>query len=603
MKKLLTVLLAAAMCISLLAGCSGGGSTDSAAAPTDSAATTESSTATEASAATSEASAETSTAPADNSGLRDFTALGDEHMGSYFTMANTMEEFTAWQALRRMMEAKNINMVPEFIADDQYQTALQTRFASMSNIPMFCYYNLSDNEVMALADNGLILDILPLIEGGDGTAKNFFEVNEFGKAGLAKVALDGKIWWLPNLYITRWNGTFGEHGTNVGVNIRYDWMQKYNLDYPTTLDEYRNILKTFNEQDPSGTGANVPGNNVYSYRVDNGNDGQAMWFGLVRGLVNVNWDNDEATSMWKQQGFTDYISWIQGMIKDGLMDESMLASTTELRNKAANNQIGAYTTYPNATGYEPLIDAAKDENGQITACYAEIMPFAAIEGVTPLLALEDPIYMWDHFIFTSQLTDAQLGSDFLDVYYSDASIDLINYGVEGINYEVVNGEKQFLKGKSNVEGVDLEFDLDQQNKFIQEKADLRVSYGKHLYSRALFPDMTYYFLDNDIDQLVNGTEPWAVPKGEACYETINNWEHYCSIDVSGCLAAATSEESALYNDLYSTLADTSYEYMSALALSNSSVDEIPTMVETLDGLGLQQIIDQYQARHDRFIGK
>ena len=307
--------------------------------------------------------------------------------------------------------------------------------------------------------------------------------------------------------------------------------------------------------------------------------------------------------MWKQDTMTDYIAWVQGMVADGLIDETMIGSTTELRAKAASNQVGAYTTYPNATGYEPLIEAAKDENGQITACYAEIMPFAAVEGCTPLLALEDPIYMWQHFVFTSVLTDTQLGADFLDVYYSDPSIDLINYGVEGINYEVVNGEKQFLKGKSTVEGTDLEFQLDQQNKFIQEKADMRISYGKHLYARALFPDMTYYFLDDDIDQLVNGTEPWAEPKGEACYEAINNWQYYCSIDVAGCLAAATSEESALYNSIYSDLSTQSQEYISALATSQSSVDEIPTMVEALDALGLTQIIDQYQARHDRFIGK
>ena len=594
MKKLLVMLLADALCISLLAGCT---KSEAPAPGTSEATQQESQTETK-------TETETSTAPAttEATGLRDFTCLGDEHMGSYFLMANTMEEFTAWQALRKMMEAKNINLVPEFVADDQYQSMLQTRFASMSNIPMFCYNNLSDNEVMALADNGQILDILPIIEAGDGTAKTFFEVNAFGKAALAKVALDGKIWWLPNLYITRWHDTLGEHGTNIGLNIRHDWLEKYGLGMPSNLEEYRAALKKFNEEDPSGTGANVPGNNVYSYALVGGNDAQAMMFGLVRGLVNVTWFNDQATSMWKQDTMADYISWVQGMVAEGLIDEGMIGSTSELRTKAANNQVGAYTTYPNATGYEPLIEAAKVD-GQITACYAEIMPFAAVEGCTPLLALEDPIYMWQHFVFTSQLTDTQLGADFLDVYYSDPSIDLINYGVEGINYEVVNGEKQFLKGKSTVEGTDLEFQLDQQNKFIQEKADMRVSYGKHLYSRALFPDMTYYFLDDDIDQLVNGTEPWAAPKGEACYEAINNWQYYCSIDVEGCLAAATSEESALYNSVYSDLSTQSQEFISALALSQSSVDEIPTMVETLDGLGLSQIIDQYQARHDRFIGK
>ena len=156
MKKLLVMLLAAALCVSLLAGCT---KSEAPAPGTSEATQQESQTETK-------TETETSTAPAttEATGLRDFTCLGDEHMGSYFLMANTMEEFTAWQALRKMMEAKNINLVPEFVADDQYQSMLQTRFASMSNIPMFCYNNLSDNEVMALADNGQILDILPIIE-------------------------------------------------------------------------------------------------------------------------------------------------------------------------------------------------------------------------------------------------------------------------------------------------------------------------------------------------------------------------------------------------------------------------------------------------------
>ena len=40
-----------------------------------------------------------------------------------------------------------------------------------------------------------------------------------------------------------------------------------------------------------------------------------------------------------------------------------------------------------------------------------------------------------------------------------------------------------------------------------------------------------------------------------------------------------------------------------MAASATPVDDIPTIVENLDNLGLSQIIDQYQARHDRFIGK
>lgn len=600
MKKLLVVLLAAAMSISLLAGCTQSGGNDS----ISSSETQQSSQQSSQQQQSSSQAEQSSSQPSTNVTLRDFTCLGDEFMYNYFIMNDTIEEFTAWQELRKMMEARNINLVPEFVADDQYQSMLQTRFAAMNEIPMFCFNNLSDMEVVALAGNGQILDILPIIEGGDGTAKAFFEnEGEFGLTALNKVRLDGHIWWLPNLYITNYRGRIGEVGVNVGVNIRYDWLEKYGLSMPTTLDEFTAALKTFNENDPSEAGvANVPGYNVYSYNPTAWNDAIAQWFGLVRGnVVNVNWDTDEATSPWVQPTVTDYFNYIIGLREQGLYDEEMVGSNDTLRQKATNDQVGASTLYATSSGWEPLIEHAKDAEGQVTACYAEIYPIEAVPGVTPFLALEDPVYMWQHFVFTNVLTDTQLGADFLDVYYSDESIDLINYGVEGVNYEIVNGEKQFKMYTSTVEGKGIEFRADQQNKYIQEKGDLRISYGKHLYSRALFPDMTYYMLGDDFDAFYTN-ESWAQKKGEYGEATMS-YGHFTSIDVEGCLAAATAEESEKYNDVWNDLYTQSQEYVSGIVLGQRSVDEIPTMVETLNGLGLQDVINIFQARHDRFIGK
>lgn len=597
MKKLLVVLLAVALGVSMLAGCTKSGDGESSSqqqssTPTQSSSQTQSSTPTQ------------SSQPSGDVTLRDFTALGDEFMYNYFIMNDTIEEFTSWQELRKMMEAKNINLVPEFVAHDQYQSMLQTRFAAMNEIPMFCYNSLTDMEIVALAGNGQILDIIPIIEGGDGTAKAFFEnEGEFGLTALNKVRLDGHLWWLPNLYITNYRGRVGEVGVNIGVNIRYDWLEKYGLSMPTSLDEFTTALKTFNENDPSEAGvANVAGYNVYSYNPCAWNDAIAQWFGLVRGnLVNVNWDTDEATSPWVQATVTDYLNYIIGLREQGLFDEEMVGSNDTLRQKASNDQVGASTLYATSSGWEPLIEHAKDANGQVTACYAEIYPIEAVPGVTPFLCLEDPIYMWDHFVFTSVLTDMQLGSDFLDVYYSDASIDLINYGVEGINYEIVNGEKQFKEYEANQEGKGVMFKADQQNKYIQEKGDLRISYGKHLYSRALFPDMTYYMLGADFDAFYTN-ESWAQKKGEYGEATMT-YGHFTSIDVEGCLAAATAEESEKYNEVWTDLYSQSQEFVSALVLGRSSVDEIPTMVERLNALGLQDVINIFQARHDRFIGK
>lgn len=44
---------------------------------------------------------------------------------------------------------------------------------------------------------------------------------------------------------------------DLGVSIRKDWLEKYNLEFPTTLDEYRDTLKVFVDNDASGTGSTI----------------------------------------------------------------------------------------------------------------------------------------------------------------------------------------------------------------------------------------------------------------------------------------------------------------------------------------------------------
>ena len=88
-----------------------------------------------------------------------------------------------------------------------------------------------------------------------------------------------------------------------------------------------------------------------------------------------------------------------------------------------------------------------------------------------------------------------------------------------------------------------------------------------------------------------------------CTGTSNKETTAAPTTTAATTAAATTEESDLYNQYYSDLSTQSQEYIFGLATNQYSVDDIPSFVEALDGLGLSQIIDQYQARHDRFIGK
>lgn len=44
---------------------------------------------------------------------------------------------------------------------------------------------------------------------------------------------------------------------DLGISIRKDWLEKYGLNMPTTLDEYRDVLKVLVDNDASGTGSTL----------------------------------------------------------------------------------------------------------------------------------------------------------------------------------------------------------------------------------------------------------------------------------------------------------------------------------------------------------
>lgn len=580
MKKLLVTLLAASMCLSMLAGCSS--DEENSSKPESSAA--------EESGNTSE--------PSGNVEMRDFTVLGDD-ASTYLEYDKEMDDLFAFKAFRELMEAKGVNLVMEYVQDDQYLTTLQTRFATQNNVPMYAsMYQMQETDVLKLAGQGVLQDINELLELGDGTAKNYFMNDQFGSQARKKVMTpEGNFWWLPNLYISLYeNGEYLGVGTNITNAIRKDWLDKYNLEMPTTLEEYKTALKTFNENDPSGSGA-VAGMNVYSYNPCTWADSIANWFGLVRGIISVNWDTETAVSPWHQDTVKDYLSYAADLYAEGLYDPEMMGSTSTLSQKIANNQVGASTSYCLATTWEPTIESAFNGGDGTGALYAMVYPIEAVKGVSPLLPLEDPTYIWDEFVITTQ-AEPDLAAAFLDVYYSDEHIDILNYGVEGVHYEVVNGEKQWKQYTAKEDGK--QFDANQLNQYLKDKAEQKLSYGKIAYTRTVFSDVNYY----DLWGAKNGCIDlgWAAQKAEYQDATID-FGHYTSIDVTGVLSTASNEEQEKFNDVINELKAASEEAVSAFIMGQKSLDELDATVAQLDEIGLKDCEAIYQARHDRFLGK
>lgn len=93
-----------------------------------------------------------------------------------------------------------------------------------------------------LQKDGMLADIT------DAIAKYPDLYNVFGGAIGGMKSPDGRLWGVPR------NGD----AVHYPVWIRADWLEKYGLDIPQTIEEYENCLRVFAENDPAGNGKTIP---------------------------------------------------------------------------------------------------------------------------------------------------------------------------------------------------------------------------------------------------------------------------------------------------------------------------------------------------------
>ena len=102
------------------------------------------------------------------------------------------------------------------------------------------------SDLLSLASQGLIWDMTDLIDQyASDYDKNSWASDE--GAALEMATLDGRIYGLPSI----------QSATDAVSYIwfRDDWMQKLNLEYPTTTEELSAVMDAFVTQDPDGNGA------------------------------------------------------------------------------------------------------------------------------------------------------------------------------------------------------------------------------------------------------------------------------------------------------------------------------------------------------------
>ena len=250
------------------------------------------------------------------------------------------------------------------------------------------------------------------------------------------VASDGNLYFIPNLV---------ESKASEGFYIRKDWLDKLGLAVPTTVDEYYNVLKAFREQDPNGNGIQdeVP----YFYR-GNGIDGLLQLFGAYSSW-HVN-DAGEVVHGKTEEAYKNAMRELLKWYKEGLIDQEIYSRGSESREWLLGENLGGSThDWFMSTGtYNRYSDTIEGFE------WVAIAPPADVNGVVKETFSQNLLQPFGWAISIDNQYPVET-IKYFDWWFSEEGERAYSFGIEGVDYTMVDGEPQYTEAaRSKEDGID-----------------------------------------------------------------------------------------------------------------------------------------------------
>lgn len=572
-KKLLAVMLAAAMGAGCLAGCGQNtGSTEQVSSEAQESTPGET-------AADSEADIENS----DNAeGLKTIKILGPDRSitdstGTIVYLSDWANgDSKLWERLTSDLAERGVALELDLIPSDQYATTLQTMIAKGLDCDFVNITSLDNKTREQMVQRGNLVTVNKIREQYSSAETNEYFTSGYGyETARLNTMEDGNQYWLSSITIGDYNGE--PWGGFADLMIRWDWLQKLNLEFPETTDDLFNVLQQFQKQDANGDGSQ---NEVASIGLEGFYNGVAQMFGLGTDVVYLEYGTGKVTSPFYQDGIKDYINYMKKLYEAGLLDTS--GQTNVLQ---AENKISAGLSWWIETWTEPTITVGEGE----AAPYLVGVLCDAGNGYTPLVVRQNGIQKTNYDYAVTPNADPQAIGILFDYLASEEYSILSEYGIEGYTYEVVDGVKVKLPANDNSE-VQI------------------ISMGPALWvNDSIFPR---YEITDRVQELISCEEggytagyPETGFREKAqvlrdVYENPDNYS-YAVMNTEGNIAVATAEQLEKISEIQTDLNTYYKELLSDLIMGRKSMDDWDRYISELQELGLDELISITQARYDR----
>lgn len=277
---------------------------------------------------------------------------------------------------------------------------------------------------------GAFIPLNDLIDKYAPHIKAFFENNPDIRSSL--LAEDGNIYYIPYLP----DGDLGR-----GYVIRYDWLNNLKLDVPQNVDELYNVLIAFRDNDPNGNGKK---DEVPIFMRD--------WQELIR-LVTL-WDGRSTGSDkyhdfylkdgniqhgYVQEGYHEGIRHLSKWYKEGLIDREVFTRGERTREYFLANNIGGMT-HDWITSTASYNDTLRESIPNFE--FKAMLPPSSTSGKRieehRRAKVKDSGWAMS---FTNKNSVETI--KYFDFFFTEEGRRIANYGVEGKQYEMIDGKPVF----------------------------------------------------------------------------------------------------------------------------------------------------------------
>lgn len=364
-----------------------------------------------------------------DSAANDAAGVGSEPVLSWTAILYTdapPDDTVLREIERRTNTRLAITWVPDNVKEEKIDIALATNRLT----DIFTVQNLRSTAFLKAVRAGSFWEIGPYLQ-------DYPNLSRMSPDILRNIAIDGKIY-----------GIYRERDlSRQGVIYREDWLVALGLAAPSTTGELYEVMRAFTEDDPDGNGKRD------TYGLADRNDLKYGAFKTLSSYFNTpnEWGerNGKLLPEFMFDGYLETMRFMRSLYENGLMNAEF-AITSKQRQWAEFTE-----------GRAGIYIGNLDDARNLYAAAAKLNPGVKVNMTNRIAGPDGRHHVWSHaghngmFVFPKSAvrTEPELKEilAFFDRLSEPDMYNLLNYGIEGVHYRVVDGQYvEFLEGASEL---------------------------------------------------------------------------------------------------------------------------------------------------------